>query len=115
MIEIELRTFDDRIRTVDGQIILPIMSIERTSVTKDPTFKGGVQANVINDINSPRGYRGGGLPIARRINQEKTRNFAIADQDRRLGGDDNVKKKFTKTNKKHCVPIHNLLRKQQHL
>jgi len=90
---------DKRFRTTDGQIILPIMSIERTSITKDPTFKGGVQANLINNMSSPRGYRGGGLPIARRINQEKTRNFAVADQDRRLGGD-GVRKKFTKTNKK---------------
>ena len=76
---------DYRLRTTDGQIILPVMTVERTSVAKDPAFKGGVQANVINEIANPRGYRGGGLPIARTINQEKTRNFANADQNRRSG------------------------------
>ncbi len=91
---------DWRLRTSDGQIILPIITVERASVTKDPTFKGGVQANVFNNINTPRGYRGGGLPIARRINQEKTRNFANADQRRHLGADDDVAKQFTRENKK---------------
>ena len=91
---------DWRLRTSDGQIILPIITIERTSVTKDPTFKGGVQANVLNNINEPRGYRGGGLPIARRINQEKTRNFANADQRRSMGANNDVTKPFSRQNKK---------------
>ena len=91
---------DYRLRTTDGQIILPVMTVERTSVAKDPAFKGGVQANVINEIANPRGYRGGGLPIARTINQEKTRNFANADQNRRSGANGNVKREFTRQNKK---------------
>ena len=91
---------DWRLRTSDGQVILPVITIEKTSVTKDPTFKGGVQANVLNNILNPRGYRGGGLPIARRINQEKTRNFANADQNRKWGANDNVARKFEKQNKK---------------
>ncbi len=91
---------DWRIRTSDGQVILPVVTIERTSVTKDPTFKGGVQANVLNNILEPRGYRGGGLPISQRINQERTRNFANADQKRRFGANNDVDKKFEKQNKK---------------
>jgi hypothetical protein len=91
---------DLRLRTTDGQIILPVITIEKTSMVKDPTFKGAVQADVLNLLKDPRAYRGGGLPVARSINQEKTRNFAQADQDRRWGGNDTVEKKFTKTNKK---------------
>ena len=91
---------DSRLRTTDGQIILPVITVEKTSMAKDPAFKGAVQADVLNLLKDPRSYRGGGLPIARGINQEKTRNFAQADQDRRWGANDNVERKFTKTNKK---------------
>ena len=88
---------DKRLRGDDGQIILPVMTIERTSVAKDPNFKGAVQANVIPNQSLPRGYRLPGLPINRQIMQNKTRNFANADQNRK---DSDVTQKFIKNSKK---------------
>jgi hypothetical protein len=57
-----------------GAMILPVISVERTSVTKDLNRKGGVFGNVppVNDS------KGGTITIARMINQEKTSNFANA-------------------------------------
>ena len=93
---------DKDIRTTDGQLILPLITIERTSISKDPSFKGAVQANIIPFLKDPRGYRQLGLPIARRVMQEKTRNFANADQARKSGPIDNpnVSPKFQKINHK---------------
>jgi len=58
-----------------GVLKLPIMSIERTSIVKDPTKKGIYQANIppVNDA------KGGSVYVSRRINQTKTGDFANAD------------------------------------
>jgi hypothetical protein len=58
--------------------ILPAISIERVSMEKDPNFKG-VAWSHIPRINDPRG---GAITVARRIQQEKTSNFADADAKR---------------------------------
>ena len=62
---------DQRIRDKVGKLILPLMTINRDSVDKDPSFRGSFQAN-IKEIND---YRGGATQRSRKINQEKTRNF----------------------------------------
>jgi hypothetical protein len=62
---------DQRIRDKVGKLILPLTTINRGSMTKDPNFKGIFQAN----LNEQNDYRGGATPAAREINQEKTRNF----------------------------------------
>ena len=54
---------DKDMRDSNGVLKLPLLIVNRTAVAKDPTFKGGVQANVLNNILDPRGYRGGGLPM----------------------------------------------------
>tara|TARA_R100000152_G_C6775369_1_gene203740 strand:+ start:126 stop:1007 length:882 start_codon:yes stop_codon:yes gene_type:complete len=63
----------------DGSFNLPLISIERTGFNKDLTkrFFGNVLA--MND------EQGGSIVMSRRINQEKTRNFARADAQRRKG------------------------------
>ena len=66
-----LRDDDDRLR-------LPIIAVSRDSVTKDPNFKGIFQANLFEN----KDYRGGTITITKRIQQEKTRNFANADKAR---------------------------------
>ena len=73
---------DKDLRDEDGALILPLITIERTSVIKDPASKGTVWANVppVDDI------KGGSITIARRIQQEKTSNFANADAARAVGG-----------------------------
>jgi|TARA_Y100000361_G_scaffold153712_1_gene176306 hypothetical protein len=58
--------------------ILPAISIERTSMEKDPNFKG-VAWSHIPRINDPKG---GAITVARKIQQEKTSNFADADAKR---------------------------------
>jgi len=93
---------DKNLRDSAGRLVLPLITIERTSMTKDPAFKGAVQANIMPEIFGPRGYRGGGLPIARRIKQDKTRERADADQKRTHGPIDapSVGRAFTKSNRK---------------
>ena len=55
-------------RDEEGGIVFPAITIERSSMIKDPAFKGIVQANVVSHGD----YRNGALPVARRMNQLKT-------------------------------------------
>ena len=88
------------IRDQEGTLLLPLITVERTSVIKDPAFKGAVQAHVypIND------YREGTLPVARKINHDRTLEFANNDARRRYGnrrvGNDQINFKTKKKNKK---------------
>ena len=59
-----------------GVITLPVITIERTGITKDPSRKGGYQAHIYSD---KRNGRSGRMVIAKRIKQDKTRNFAVAN------------------------------------
>lgn len=68
----DLRVPDDH---SSGAITLPVVTIERTGITKDPTRKGGFQAHIYSD---KRNGRTGRMVIAKRIKQDKTRNFAVA-------------------------------------
>ena len=66
---------DKELRDSSGVLKLPLITIERTSIIKDPSRKGVYQANVppVNDA------KGGSVYITRRINQNKTGDFANAD------------------------------------
>jgi len=68
----DLRVPDDH---SSGAITLPVITIERTGITKDPTRKGSYQAHIYSD---KRNGRTGRMTIAKRIKQDKTRNFAVA-------------------------------------
>ena len=70
---------DNDLRDQDGTLILPLVTIERTAVTKNPTRKGTAWAN----IPPVKDEKGGSIVIARRIKQDKTANFANADAWRR--------------------------------
>jgi hypothetical protein len=63
------------IRDGVGRLKLPLISVNRESITKDPGFKGSFQAHLFEDGD----YKGGTITRVRRIQQEKTRNFANAD------------------------------------
>ena len=63
------------IRDKVGKIKLPIITVNRDSIAKDPQFKGSFQAHLYEDND----YKGGAITRVRRIQQEKTRNFANAD------------------------------------
>tara|TARA_R100001015_G_C4629618_1_gene190618 strand:- start:842 stop:1711 length:870 start_codon:yes stop_codon:yes gene_type:complete len=58
--------------------VLPALSIERTSMEKDPNMKGVAWSHVPRQNDA----KGGAIKVARRIQQEKTSNFANADSER---------------------------------
>tara|TARA_R100000008_G_C3584327_1_gene170977 strand:- start:174 stop:1082 length:909 start_codon:yes stop_codon:yes gene_type:complete len=62
-----------------GALKLPLVSVERTAITKDPTRKGGFQAHVYSDKKDGRAGR---WTIAKRISTDKTRNFAVVGATR---------------------------------
>ncbi|HAW80017.1 MAG TPA: hypothetical protein DCX27_10105 [Balneola sp.] len=57
---------------------LPAISIERTSVNKDPSMKGVAWSNIPRQNDA----KGGAITVARRLQQEKTANFQNADAKR---------------------------------
>ena len=63
------------IRDSVGKLKLPLISVNRESIAKDPGFKGSFQAHLFEDGD----YKGGAITRVRRVQQEKTRNFANAD------------------------------------
>jgi len=92
----DLRVPDDH---SSGAITLPVVTIERTGITKDPTRKGGFQAHT---FSNSRNGRAGRMVIAKRIKQDKTRNFAVAEGIR-TNNDGSRQKYFPRTNKKVVV------------
>tara|TARA_S200002703_G_scaffold160028_2_gene176186 strand:- start:1420 stop:2265 length:846 start_codon:yes stop_codon:yes gene_type:complete len=66
------------IRDKVGKLKLPIITVNRDSIEKDPNFKGSFQAHLFEEGD----YKGGAITRVRRIQQEKTRNFANADFNR---------------------------------
>ena len=62
-----------------GALKLPLVSIERTGIVKDPARKGTFQAQVYSEDKNGRTGR---MIIAKKIVQDKTRNFAVADGTR---------------------------------
>jgi hypothetical protein len=82
------RSFNSKnkeIRDSVGKLKLPLMSIERTSVSKDPSFKGGYQANVFPDVNGPRGYKKNQRLVSRKISQKTTRKLASTESSDKVG------------------------------
>ena len=63
------------LRDDDGAFKLPLISIERTGIVKDSTRKGSFQAHFYSDKKNGRSGR---MVIAKKIVQDKTRNFAAA-------------------------------------
>ena len=70
---------DKDLRDEFGVLKLPLITIERTSIVKDPARKGSFQANVYPTDPT----KGGSITYARRINQSKTADFANADAYRK--------------------------------
>ena len=76
---------EKEIRDKVGKLKLPLITVERTSFAKDPTFKGAFQANIPPNTTGPRGYRKHQQKIAKKISQSSTRKFASADVHRDEG------------------------------
>jgi len=73
------------IRDAIGRLKLPLITVERTAMSKDPTFKGGYQAHVFPDTNGPRGYKKHPRLVSRKISQQATRKFASAKSGQDVG------------------------------
>jgi len=71
---------DRTLRDDAGALKLPLMSIERTAITKDPAKKGSFQAHYYD--SKMKNGRSGRWVIAKRIVEDKTNNFAIASATR---------------------------------
>jgi len=67
------------IRDESGALKLPLISVARTNVTKDPAKKGSFQAHY---YSTDRNGRSGRWVIAKRIVKDKTRNFAVVGTTR---------------------------------
>ena len=71
------------LRDDSGALTLPLISVERTGIVKDPSKKGSFQAHLFSDNKNGRSGR---MTIARRIVPDKTRNFAAASGTRNNTG-----------------------------
>lgn len=67
------------LRDDNGALKLPLISIERTGITKDPARKGAFQAQIYSNRKNGRTGR---MIIARQIVQDKTRNYAVVGNTR---------------------------------
>jgi hypothetical protein len=72
---------DSRVRDSEGALIMPVITIERKSMTKSPSEKGTVWAN----IPSTDKIKGGSIPVMQKIVQGKTANFKNAHALRKRG------------------------------
>ncbi len=64
------------LRDKAGKLIMPLLTVHRDSIAKDPAFKGTFQAHIAehNDV------KGGAITTHQEINREKTRNFENAEK-----------------------------------
>jgi hypothetical protein len=88
----------DELRDDGGALKMPLISIERTGIVKDPSKKGSFQAQVYSDDKNGRTGR---MIIAKKIKQDKTRNFAAASGTRNPS--QNLQKNFPRINKKIVI------------
>ena len=76
---------DKEARDKDGVLILPVVSIERQNISKEISKRG----RFYSPVHQNPGLQDGVYVVSRRINQEKTSNFATKDafKNRRANGD----------------------------
>jgi hypothetical protein len=85
------------LRDSQQTLILPLITINRSSVTKEPDFRGTVYANLYPEADA----RGGTITVARRINQKKTAEFQNAFANRGYGPNKRVSGKMKNTNRRN--------------
>jgi len=68
---------------LDGTLIYPIMTIDRSSINKNLAQKGKFWGNPGNFLTP---FNGGRIVVARRIVADKTNNFAIAENRKKFNG-----------------------------
>tara|TARA_R110000824_G_scaffold31733_7_gene103000 strand:+ start:1402 stop:2346 length:945 start_codon:yes stop_codon:yes gene_type:complete len=85
------------LRGQDEILKLPLISVNRASVVKEPGNRGSIYANLYPVSDD----KGGVITIARRINQKKTAEFQNAFSKRKLGPDKDITSKNANTNKRN--------------
>ena len=85
------------LRDKEETLVLPLITVNRASVTKEPDFRGPVYANLYPYPDAT----GGTITLARTINQKKTAEFQNAYANRKYGTDKNVASKMYNTNKRN--------------
>ena len=78
------------LRDDEGTLILPLLTLTRTEVTKEQDFRGTVFANMYPYPDA----KGGTITVARRINQKKTAEFQNAAANRRYGPNHDVRSRM---------------------
>ena len=73
---------DKEMFDLDGTLVYPIISIQRTSLSKDLSKKGKY-FGAPTQFTDP--MRGGRIVVSKRIVQDKTNNFAVAQNIRKFG------------------------------
>ena len=96
---------DKRLRDNQGTFILPVMTLERESINKNPSNRGSYFASLPAIQQFIGDAAGGTLEVMKVVNQEKTSNFANADTFRAFG-----QEHYPRPNKKivyqsYSVPI----------
>ena len=84
------------LRDKEETLILPLITVNRANVSKDPNFKGTVYANIYPEPDA----RGGTITVARTINQKKTAEFQNAQANRKYGVNNDVAAKSFNSNKR---------------
>ncbi len=77
---------DKELRDSVGKLKLPLITINRSSISKDPKFKGAFQAHLPQDNLYEGDYKGRSITVTRRIKQDKTRDFRNKDFRRSIRG-----------------------------
>jgi len=85
------------LRDSEETLILPLLTVNRSNVTKEPDFRGSVYAN----LYPAPGPAGGTITVARQINPKKTAEFQNAFAGRRYGINKKVAGKMLNTNKRN--------------
>ena len=85
------------LRDKEETLILPLITVNRSSVTKEQNFRGDVFANIY-PVDDPKG---GTITIARNINPKKTAEFQNAYAKRKYGANGTVASKNLNTNKRN--------------
>ena len=67
---------EKELRDDAGALKLPLISVERVNIAKDPERKGSYQAHL---YSNNRDGRTGRMVLAKKIKQDKTRNFAVVN------------------------------------
>jgi len=86
------------LRDSEETFILPLISVNRSSVTKEPNFRGTVYANLYPNADAKGGTT---VTIARHINPKKTAEFQNAYANRKLGPDKKIPTENYNTNKRN--------------